>query len=311
MDDRFHNLETQLGDQLNVIKAMLLSIEDKLIEQDQELKRNQRKTMTVLTGIRRTNGNGNGGSTSHSTGGGSTTTDDTPYSPPYIPSIPHRAQEVVEDDDDNDVEDDSAYGLRERRRSHRGRNVNTHTSSSDADIVDLKSGRVGPRSSEIGTYNSTVHVENGKRVFTFYWIVTGMAYKINNWSQQRVLRSNSFYTNSRGYRLFMKMIPKYSATTMFLHVGITKGDYDELLEWPFGLKMKLSVLDQNDSNERAQDMHSRLWDPKELCSGSNWVKPVVGDNPECFGLGIPHDAIKTRNYIWNDRMILKLIVFLD
>lgn len=307
MDDRFSNLETQLGNQLNVLKAMLLSLEDKLVEQDQEIKRNHRRTMTLLQGMARNPG-----------AGSTVIDDDNNYTPAYIPAIPHRAQEVIADDDDDLPPDYSvrgrlndnshgSVGSRSRGTSARTRGA-TSVSSSD---INLKSGRVGPRSAEIGKYNSTVHIENGKRVFSYYWIVTGMNYKLKNWNQQRVLRSNSFYIYPEGYRMYIKLIPKYSSTTMFLHVGITKGDHDQSLEWPFTLKMRVFVLDQNDTPTRTQDLKSRMWDPKELCSGSNWVKPVVGDNPECVGLGIPHDVIKTREYIWNDRTIIKLNVFLD
>lgn len=303
MDDRFSNLETQLGDQLNVLKSMLLSLEDKLVEQDQEIKRNHRRIMTLLQGI------------SRNPGAGSTIIDDdSSYQPAYVPVIPHRAQEVIDEDEDilsgeyiprgrshDSVGDRASNGVRAGNGRSRG--------SSD---INLKSGRVGPRSAEIAKYNSTVHIENGKRVFSYYWIVTGMNYKLKNWNQQRVLRSNSFYIYPGGYRMYLKLIPKYSATTMFLHVGNTKGDHDDSLEWPFTLKMRVFVLDQEeDAVNRSQDLKSRMWDPKELCSGSNWVKPVVGDNPECVGLGIPHDVIKTREYIWNDRTIIKLTVFLD
>lgn len=303
---------------------MLLSLEDKIVEQDLELKRNHRRMMSVLAGVRRSEGTG------------STVIDDTnTYRPAYVPVIPHRAQEVVDDDEDDidtdDEEDDGQplHGLQYGLQIGRERSTGTSSGSGGGgaggaggargrlnenfggDTKTLKSGQVGPRSSEIQTFNSTVHVENGKRVFTYYWIVTGMSYKLRNWNQQRVLRSHSFYVSPGGYRMYMKMVPKYSATNMFLHVGITKGTHDQQLEWPFGLKMRVHILDQDDSTTRAQDLKSRLWDPKELCSGSNWVKPVVADNPECVGLGIPHDVIRTRNYVWNDRMIVKLNVYLN
>ncbi|ODN04399.1 TNF receptor-associated factor 6 [Orchesella cincta] len=301
IEDRFHNLETQLGDQLNVLKAMLLSLEEKLVEQDHEIKRNQRRVMSVLSGIRRNDG-----------ASGSTVIDDSnTYSPAYVPATPHRAEEVVGDDEDVQ----NTLTVRGRlNEDGGGAGVGSSLGGSGAvaaDTTSLKSGHVGPRSSELMKYNSTVHIENGKRVFSYYWVVTGMAYKLNNWNQHRVLRSNSFYIYPRGYRMYVKIIPKYSSTTMFLHVGITKGEHDETLDWPFSFKMRIHVLDQDESKGRVQDLKSRMWDPKELCSGSNWQKPVVGDNPECVGLGIPHDVIKTGEYIWNDRIVIKLNVYLD
>jgi len=43
IEDRLHNLETQMADQFNVIKTMLLNIEDKLTQQDSQYRRANRK----------------------------------------------------------------------------------------------------------------------------------------------------------------------------------------------------------------------------------------------------------------------------
>jgi uncharacterized coiled-coil protein SlyX len=48
MEDRFHNLEMQLADQLNIIKTMLLNIEDKVMEQDQSSRQAQRRIMGTI-----------------------------------------------------------------------------------------------------------------------------------------------------------------------------------------------------------------------------------------------------------------------
>ncbi|KAB7498728.1 hypothetical protein Anas_02421 [Armadillidium nasatum] len=85
--------------------------------------------------------------------------------------------------------------------------------------------------------------------------------------------------------------------------------YDDSLEWPFKLKHKIQVLDHDVPGE---DLFSRVWDPKELCSGWNWRKPdPLGDNYECVGLGFPQDTIYSRNYLHNNSITVKLTVFLD
>ena len=48
MEDRFHSLEMQLADQLNVIKTMLLNIEDKIMEQNHASQRAQRRIMGTI-----------------------------------------------------------------------------------------------------------------------------------------------------------------------------------------------------------------------------------------------------------------------
>jgi hypothetical protein len=48
MEDRFHNLEMQLTDQLNVIKTMFLNIEDKVMAQDVASRRAQKRIMGTI-----------------------------------------------------------------------------------------------------------------------------------------------------------------------------------------------------------------------------------------------------------------------
>jgi uncharacterized coiled-coil protein SlyX len=48
MEDRFHNLEMQLADQLNVIKTMLLNIEDKILEQNHASRQAQRRIVGTI-----------------------------------------------------------------------------------------------------------------------------------------------------------------------------------------------------------------------------------------------------------------------
>jgi len=300
IEDRFHNLKTQLGDQLNVLKEMVLSLEGKLIDQELEDKRHRRRVLSILASQKKS---------------GSRVVDDSEdYIPAYTPSVSHRAQEIISDSEDFA----STYTQSPQTDSYYSGNDGDFESAS---VTDIKSGLVGPRSDEIQKYNSTIHVENNRRVFSYYWVVTGMSYKLNHWSQHRVLRSNSFYISPNGHRLYLKMVPRFSRSVMYIHVGLTTGEWDWRLEWPFKYKMRVAVLRQEESignSERSpsagrQDLRSRLWDPTELCSGSNWKQPQSGDNQECVGLGFPHEVIKSAhsNYIWNDRIIVKLTVFLD
>jgi len=299
IESRFRDLESELGGQLGSVRTLLERIEEKLGEQDQEIKRNHRRVMSLLAGMKKSDGSSSGSSSSvvGSGGGGSHVIESTAYSPAYVPSVPHRAEEIIGDEED--IEETSGGG---------GLVVGGGQANN---ILSIKSGATGPRADEMVKYNSTVHIENGKRVFSFYWVVTGVSFKLNNWSNKRSLRSNSFYIYPQGYRMYLKIIPRFSASTMYIHVGLSKGDHDEDLEWPFSYKMRVQVLDQDESKPRPHDLKSRIWDPKELCSGTNWRKPLVGDNPECVGLGFPHSVIKTPDYIWNDRIIIKLTVYLD
>jgi MATH domain. len=139
-----------------------------------------------------------------------------------------------------------------------------------------------------------------------------MEYKLTGWSNRRSLRSPSFYISPGGYRMYIRIYPRQNEDNFYVHVGVTLGDYDDKLPWPFKLKHRVNILDQMSSEVGAQeDISSRVWDPTLLCSEFNWQKPTTGDNYECVGLGFPHSVIRSRNYIRDDTIIIKLTVYLD
>ncbi|XP_046385396.1 TNF receptor-associated factor 6-like isoform X2 [Ischnura elegans] len=195
---------------------------------------------------------------------------------------------------------------------------------------------IGPREEEIAKYNGTVHLEpypDGtlknaasqlSKVFTYYWRIHGIAVKINSWDPRRSLRSPSFYVNAGGYRMYLLVFPRQNYENLYVHVGITLGVNDANLQWPFPLKHRIQLLDQvrvpsNSSRKRISfpsatmtpvDLSSRLWNPAMLCSASVWRRPVAGDSTECVGLGFPHGVLKSKNYIHEDSIVIKLTVYL-
>lgn len=56
MNDRFHNLATQLGDQLNVLKTMILNLEDKVGAMDIGIERAERRLLSAVSKSRCTRG---------------------------------------------------------------------------------------------------------------------------------------------------------------------------------------------------------------------------------------------------------------
>lgn len=168
------------------------------------------------------------------------------------------------------------------------------------------------RDSEISKYNSTVLLDAaGNRVFIYYWRIHRIENMLTNWYQHWSLRSPSFYVNN-SYKMYLKIFPKQHGDNTYVHVGLTRGDYDEKLAWPFSLKHQVSIIDQTSIVGMADDITSRVWDPTQLCSATNWQKPVVHrDNYECVGLGFPHSTLRSRNYILRDTILIKLTVFLS
>jgi hypothetical protein len=176
------------------------------------------------------------------------------------------------------------------------------------------------REPEISLYNSSIHfvptprdISNSteqQRIFTYYWRVRDMSNKLNNWEPRRSIRSPSFYISPGSYKMYIRLYPRQNGKNVYIHVGLTKGDYDNQIKWPFILKHRITVLDQRMDN--IQDIHSRVWDPTVLCSGFNWKKPNINnDNHECVGLGFPQDVARSRDYIAYNTLVVKLTVYLD
>lgn len=138
-----------------------------------------------------------------------------------------------------------------------------------------------------------------------------MEYKMTAWNHRQSLRSPSFYISPGGYRMYIHIYPRQNDENVYIHVGVTQGDFDNSLPWPFKLKHRINILDQVSSEDGQEDISSRVWDPAVLCSGFNWQKPTSGDNYECVGLGFAHSVIRTRHYIRDDSIIIKLSVYLD
>ncbi|KAG8271130.1 hypothetical protein J6590_069506 [Homalodisca vitripennis] len=167
----------------------------------------------------------------------------------------------------------------------------------------------GPRDSEINQYNATIHIDqNGNNVFSYFWRIVEIRSKIVQ-QTQAVLRSPSFYVNQQ-YRMYIKLLPHQDKGSVYVHVGLTHGHYDNLLPWPFRLRHRVSVVDQ--TLQEPQDLASRIWDPTVLCSVSDWRQPLpTRDNDECVGFGFTQSTIFSRDYVHNDSIILRLDVFLQ
>ena len=52
LDEKFKALETQVVEQFNVLKTMVLNIEDKLRHQDDQVKKQHRKIHSQITSLR-------------------------------------------------------------------------------------------------------------------------------------------------------------------------------------------------------------------------------------------------------------------
>ncbi|XP_071447797.1 uncharacterized protein [Hetaerina americana] len=291
MEDRFKALEVQISNLLNVLKATLADLEGKISNQNEVLRVRPRRVQVQ------------------------------PRAGDYIASCATGGQCPMEG---------GGTSQEFLLNTEKGK-----ASGHESEGVSIDS-EVGPREEEISRFNNTVHMEpfpdtpikNAAilplRVFSYYWRIHGIAAKINSWESRRSLRSPSFYTTPGGYRMYLLAFPRQNYENLYVHVGITSGMNDGSLQWPFPLKHRIQLLDQvkvmsNSSKKRFPfpsrpvtpvDLSSRLWNPALMCSASVWRRPIAGDSTECVGLGFPHDVLKSRNYIHDDSIVVKLTVYL-
>lgn len=102
---------------------------------------------------------------------------------------------------------------------------------------------------------------------------------------------------------------KYHNDNFLLYAGVTKGDYDQILRWPFNLKYKISILDQ--SSNDIQDIMSFVKNPETDCRYSEPSSPSIDMIIECLVMSFDKTILSRENYIVNQYLLVKFIVFLE
>lgn len=163
------------------------------------------------------------------------------------------------------------------------------------------------REAEVDRYNSSLLTDpQGHLTFNYYWRVHQALEVLEN----TTIRSQSFYVSSGSYRIYLS----YWAGT-FLHmagIGITRGEHDALLHWPFNLRIRLSILAQNHRKDYMRDLSSASIKPAHFarCHSVHWQKPRTSDNPSCFILTYSRDLLLTDGYLHKGTVLLHLSVLL-
>ena len=96
------------------------------------------------------------------------------------------------------------------------------STGADPDEEDGEGGTPNPRADEVQRFNSSIHVQGGRRVFSYYWPVGDVDYKLKSWGQRRSLRSPSFYIFTYGYMMYLRLYPRHNSSNVYIHVGLTK-----------------------------------------------------------------------------------------
>ena len=147
-----------------------------------------------------------------------------------------------------------------------------------------------------------------KKARSFMW-------KIQNFSEQlrqakeegvifEVLKSDPFYTEGCGYKMQLHLYPNGNGsgenTHMSVFHSVIEGEYDSLLSWPFITAVKFTLIDQQRIFRQNVDYsftHKVTQRPKEN-------SPSSLGTPEF----VTHEKLKTRRYLVNDTMFLRVVI---
>lgn len=160
---------------------------------------------------------------------------------------------------------------------------------------------------------SALHTVTQVTEGTFIWRISDYKAKYIEavYKNTQEITSQPFYTSRFGYKMVMSVFLNGNGhgkgKYLSIYIKLLPGEYDNILEWPFTLPISFSVFDQNsDPEKRATVMESFHPDP----SWKHFQKPQK--EVESLGFGypkyVPLDLLKTRHYIKDDSIILKVKV---
>jgi len=165
-----------------------------------------------------------------------------------------------------------------------------------------------PRSSSRSTTNVEKIIVN--RNGTYIWKIEEFSIKKNKAmnGDKLSVTSEPFYTSEFGYKMSMKIYPAGDGVGKGLYLSVfftlMKGDYDNMLQWPFKNKVTLTIIDQKDKTNHYSDTFKP--DPKSTC----YQQPVEEYN---IASGSPKFILFEQlndKYIKKDTIFLKIDVLL-
>lgn len=142
-------------------------------------------------------------------------------------------------------------------------------------------------------------------------------WKIRNYSRCRreaetgevtAKHSSPFYSSCYGYRLCIRVnlngVDSARGTHLSVFVHFMQGEHDDIIEWPFGGRIILSVLDQNPICEMRRHVVETLSSKPNLAA---FQRPANTRNHKGFGYMefLPLNLLDNSTYVSNDTLIVK------
>lgn len=126
------------------------------------------------------------------------------------------------------------------------------------------------------------------------------------------LHSQGFYTSLYGYKICIRInlngIEKGCNKFVALFVHLMKGDYDEILDWPFNGMITLSILDQEKSADGVRKDYTESLEANPSLTA--FAKPTTSRNHKGFGYieFAPLSVLDDQRYVKNSVMFIRATV---
>lgn len=126
------------------------------------------------------------------------------------------------------------------------------------------------------------------------------------------LHSQGFYTSLYGYKICIRInlngIEKGCNKFVALFVHLMKGDYDEILDWPFNGMITLSILDQDKSADGVRKDYTESLEANPNLTA--FAKPTTSRNHKGFGYieFAPLSVLDDQRYVKNSVLFIRATV---
>ena len=109
--------------------------------------------------------------------------------------------------------------------------------------------------------------------------------------------SNAFYTGCYGYKLKVTLFLDYRGT-FAIGVVLMKGEYDDILPWPFSKKITVTLIDQNEDLKERKNITKYLSPSEHVWEEIFSRRPTSELRGEILRFS-PYGELQTRRYFAN------------
>ena len=147
----------------------------------------------------------------------------------------------------------------------------------------------------------------------FYWRLHGYSDMVREAQrgETSVRHSKGFYTSFYGYKLCLRVNINVSESSHNSHVSLfvhfLKGEYDDLLDWPFSGKITLTIMDQNVDSSKRKHISETLLSKPDLAA---FHRPRTHRNHKGFGYMefAPVNMLDAGTFIKDNCLLIRVLV---